>query len=69
MCIREIDIESETVSNILSLERFQKKVLDLGPAHFNHYDKDPMQYFRVLLLTLQFERVIIYRWTKLRFKN
>ncbi|RIA93172.1 Nup93/Nic96-domain-containing protein [Glomus cerebriforme] len=60
MCVREMDIESETVSDILSLERFQKKVRDLGPTHFNHYGKDPMQYFRVLLLTLQFEKAIYY---------
>ncbi|CAI2170419.1 1130_t:CDS:10 [Funneliformis geosporum] len=56
MCVREINIENEPVSGILSLERFQKKVRDLGPAHFNHNGKDPVQYFRVLLLTLQFER-------------
>lgn len=59
MCISEIDMESKTGSDILSLERFQKKVRDLGPAHFNHSGKDPMQYFRVLLLTLQFEKVTI----------
>ncbi|RHZ44795.1 hypothetical protein Glove_709g91 [Diversispora epigaea] len=60
ICIREITPTDETSSDTLSLDSLQKTIRSLGPSHFNHGGKDPIQYFRALLLTAQFERAVQY---------
>ncbi|CAG8469315.1 15854_t:CDS:10 [Acaulospora colombiana] len=60
MCIREIESVGGISSDTLSLEGLQKTIRNLGPNHFNHGGKDPIQYFRALLLTAQFERAVHY---------
>ncbi|CAG8504992.1 3379_t:CDS:10, partial [Acaulospora morrowiae] len=60
MCIREIESVGGTSNDTLSLEDLQKTIRNLGPNHFNHGGKDPIQYFRALLFTAQFERAAHY---------
>lgn len=46
-------LDGDASSQHLSLTQFQKTLRDYGPNHFNN----PLLYFQVLLLSLQFEHV------------
>lgn len=39
------------------LSDFQKKITAYGPAYFDPNGKNPWYYFKILLISLQFERV------------
>ncbi|CAH1764153.1 8375_t:CDS:10, partial [Entrophospora sp. SA101] len=59
-CIREIESIQDGSSDTVTLSGFQKEISTFGPNYFTSNGKDPIQYFRALLLSLQFERAIDY---------
>lgn len=44
----------------LSLEYFQEGLIQRGEKHFNADGRSPLRYFKVMLLSLQFEQAIYY---------
>ncbi|KAI9346684.1 nucleoporin interacting component Nup93/Nic96 [Pilaira anomala] len=40
------------------LSHFQKKIYEAGPTHFDPHGTNPWYYFKILLLSLQFEKAI-----------
>jgi len=61
--IRE-DLGDSSGSERYTLGDFQSKLLDLGSKHFDPQQTNPYKFFRVLLLSAQFERAIdhLYRY-------
>ena len=61
--IRE-DLGDSFGSDKYTLGEFQTKLLEFGPKHFDPQQTNPYKFFRVLLLSAQFERAIdhLYRY-------
>ncbi|KAJ1921877.1 nuclear pore complex subunit [Mycoemilia scoparia] len=60
MLVRELESATTAPGDRYSLKDLQKLLLKFGPKHFDPAGNNPLLYFRVLLLSLQFEQAINY---------
>jgi nuclear pore complex protein Nup93 len=62
--IRDNVNEESYSSERFRLSDFQQKIASCGPMHFDPHGNNPWFYFKILLLSLQFERVLLYTMTQ-----
>ncbi|KAI9255861.1 Nup93/Nic96-domain-containing protein [Helicostylum pulchrum] len=68
MLIREsVNLERYSFE-IYRLIHFQNKISNAGPAHFDPNGTNPWFYFKILLLSLQFEKAIDYLYKSEKFR-
>ncbi|KAJ3449244.1 nuclear pore complex protein nup93 [Anaeramoeba flamelloides] len=60
--------ESSLSPDSFTYQALQKKIVEIGPHHWNNKGSHPLKYFRVLLITLQFEIAIAYLYSIKNFQ-
>ncbi|KAJ5080458.1 nuclear pore complex protein nup93 [Anaeramoeba ignava] len=53
----------------ISLSQIQETIQELGESHFINEGGSPFKYFRILILTLQFEYAIAYLYSKFQYET
>ncbi|KAG9302164.1 hypothetical protein G9A89_020598 [Geosiphon pyriformis] len=60
MIIQYDNSESDSINETVFARDFQKYIVQFGPNSYTSDGKDPVQYFKVLLISAQFERAVDY---------